>query len=163
MERRQAELAAEAKARLANAKEADSAAKEAAVRQREQAAIERRQAEIAAKAKEHLAKLNMDLFCESPMVNKRVRATGLVKSPELNGRLGFATEYDASNGRYTVEFNGPESSEQKALRPENLEVVTDADGEGHANDRKTPTNDNVDVDAKGGDCLLYTSPSPRDS
>lgn len=110
--------AAEAKAKVA--RKATRAEAEKAAQQREQAVMQKRQQEIDAANKQRLA---------SPMLKKRVRAVGLVKSPELVGRVGRATYFDDLNGRYRVEFE-PDGI-LKALRPENLELVLEAGFEQH--------------------------------
>ena len=123
-----AEAAARAKAAKMVAKRAEV---EKAAKQREQAAIEKRQAEIDAVNKQRLAK------DQSPMLQKRVRAVRLVKSPELVGRIGRAVAFDGLNGRYRVEFET--GGDLKALRPENLELVPEADSEEPEEEEETTT------------------------
>ena len=60
---------------------------------------------------------------EDPMYgtlsNSRVRITGLKGRPELNGRSGVATYFDAAKGRYEVAVEG--EAEAVLLKPENLQ------------------------------------------
>ena len=54
----------------------------------------------------------------APLVGRRVRVEGLTGRPELNGRCGEATAYDAARGRYCVDIEGEPSP--VLLRPDNL-------------------------------------------
>jgi len=52
---------------------------------------------------------------------RRVRIDGLKGRPELNGRCGVATYFDAAKGRYEVAVEG--EAEAVLLRPANLQEV----------------------------------------
>ena len=57
----------------------------------------------------------------APLIGRRVRVEGLAARPELNGRCGEATAYDATRERYCVAVEGEPSP--VLLRPDNLTVI----------------------------------------
>ena len=57
----------------------------------------------------------------APLVGRRVRVEGLAGRPELNGRCGEATAYDAARERYCVAVEGEPSP--LLLRADNLNAI----------------------------------------
>ena len=57
----------------------------------------------------------------APLVGRRVRVEGLTGRPELNGRCGEATAYDAARGRYCVAVEGEPLP--VLLRADNLTAI----------------------------------------
>ena len=57
----------------------------------------------------------------APLIGRRVRVEGLAARPELNGRCGEATAYDATRERYCVAVEGEPSP--VLLRPDNLTAI----------------------------------------
>jgi len=57
----------------------------------------------------------------APLVGRRVRVEGPAGRPELNGRCGEATAYDAARERYCVAVEGEPSP--VLLRPDNLTAI----------------------------------------
>ena len=57
-----------------------------------------------------------------PLLGKRVRLSGLVSKPSLNGQCGKATSFDVTKGRYHVELDGETLMSLKAA---NLQEVAD--------------------------------------
>jgi hypothetical protein len=54
------------------------------------------------------------------LLGRHVKLTGLQARPELNGRVGVATEYNADKQRYAVKLSGA-NGETVSVRPSNLE------------------------------------------
>lgn len=56
---------------------------------------------------------------KAPLVDQRVTISGLLARPDLNGKEGLATAFNAATGRYTIDVG----AEQIAIKSANLTVV----------------------------------------
>ena len=67
-------------------------------------------------------------------VGARVRLVGLVSRGDLNGTAGLVVKFDSKKGRYAVQLDGTDAASSKpvAVKPDNLQMLDDADGGGEA-------------------------------
>ena len=60
-------------------------------------------------------------------ISRQVRIRGLRNSPELNGVLGQVLEYDVPSSRYLLQTSEKHGHKIVKIKPNNLEVVSDAE------------------------------------